>query len=156
MNPPRAILALSGWTALATTALPGASPLRVAATAAFVLVCPGLAAVLLCTGRLPGRAAGRTALLESVTLAGAVSIALAALVAEVLFLVRVFTPERALLALALLTSAAVLASGLRPRGTPAATRRRWPARPPRPSPARPYAPPEQAHGPMTRFGPTRV
>lgn len=139
MNWPRRSLALSGWIALAMTALPDSSPVRVATAVAFLLVCPGLATVLLCTGRLPGRAAGRTALLESVLLAGAVSVALSALVAEALFLVRVFTPERALLALALLTSAAVLASGLRLPSGAADAPRQWPARGTHPPPPPRYA-----------------
>ncbi|WP_405593194.1 hypothetical protein [Streptomyces sp. NBC_01092] len=104
---------LSGWVALAMTALPDASAVRVATTVIFLLVCPGLAATLLVTGRAFTPRAGRTGLLESVALTGAVSVAVSALVAEVLFVGQVFTPTRALLALAVLTSASVLASGLR-------------------------------------------
>ncbi|GLW50061.1 hypothetical protein Stsp02_57220 [Streptomyces sp. NBRC 14336] len=104
---------LSGWVTLALTALPDASPLRVAATVVFLCVCPGLAATLLVKRDAFTRRAGRTDLLESAVLAGAVSVAVSALVAEVLFLGEVFTPTRALLVLATLTSALTIAPSVR-------------------------------------------
>lgn len=106
---------LSGWVALAATALPDASPVRVATTVIFLLVCPGLAATLLVNGHAFTPRAGRTGLLESVVLTAAVSVAVSALVAEILFVGEVFTPTRALLILAILTTALVLASGIRLR-----------------------------------------
>lgn len=42
---PRLGLAASGWLALLATALPDAAPVRVAVVTAFLLVCPGLAAL---------------------------------------------------------------------------------------------------------------
>ncbi|MEU6528922.1 hypothetical protein ABZ869_07000 [Streptomyces sp. NPDC046928] len=101
-------VALSGWVALVATALPEASPLRVGTTVAFLLVCPGLAATLRGTGHGSRREDGRTAVLAQAVLAGAVSVSLSALVAEALFLVGLFSPVRALLVLAALTSAMVL------------------------------------------------
>jgi len=106
-------VALSGWVALVATALPEGSPVRVGATVAFLLVCPGLAATLRGTGHGPRREDGRTALLAQAVLAGAVSIALSALVAEALFLIGLFSPVRALLALAALTTAMVLVPDVR-------------------------------------------
>lgn len=105
-------LALSGWVAFGMTALPEASPVRVVTNVIFLLVCPGLAATLLGTGTALTFKAGRAGLIESMVLTGAISIALSALVAEALYLGHVFTPSRALFALAVLTSASALASGL--------------------------------------------
>ncbi|MEU2783570.1 MULTISPECIES: hypothetical protein [unclassified Streptomyces] len=123
MNRLRWCVALSGWVALISTALPAASPVRVGATVTFLLVCPGLAATLWGTGHGPRREDGRTALLARVVLAGAVSVALSALVAEALFLIGLFSPVRALFALAALTTAMVLVPGLRmPERWPFASR----------------------------------
>ncbi|MFC8785030.1 hypothetical protein ACFW20_06560 [Streptomyces nigra] len=123
-------VALSGWVALIATALPEASPVRAATTVAFLLVCPGLAATLRGSGHGPRREDGRTALLAQIVLAGAVSVALSALVAEALFVVGLFSPVRALIALAALTSAMVLVPDLRlpERRTPAWRALAW--RPP--------------------------
>ncbi|TXS54667.1 hypothetical protein EAO75_01255 [Streptomyces sp. uw30] len=51
-------------------------------------------------------------MLEAAVLAGAISLSLSALVAEALFLSHIFTPIRALLVLAVLTSVAALAPAL--------------------------------------------
>ncbi|MFJ9665087.1 hypothetical protein ACIRPP_10780 [Streptomyces sp. NPDC101219] len=110
-------LAMSGWLALAALALPDATPLRVAVVAAFLLTCPGLALTLLCAGRLRPPGSGRSGPLEAALLTGAVSLSLSVLVAEALFLGHAFTPGRAVLILAAITSAAVLAAGRRARDT---------------------------------------
>jgi uncharacterized membrane protein YcaP (DUF421 family) len=68
-----------------------------------------LAAALVWTGRAFTRKAGRAALLEAAVVTGAVSLSLSALVVEVLFLSNLFTPTRALLVLAVLTSVLALA-----------------------------------------------
>jgi hypothetical protein len=133
MNRLRWGVALSGWVALAATALPEAFPLRVAIPAVFLLCCPGLATTLLCTGQAVGRdKAGRAAVLESAVLTGTISLALSALVAQALFLSNTFSPGRALLVLAVLTSAAALAPVL--SRVKAAVPRR--AKPSAPSPER--------------------
>ncbi|GAA4794136.1 hypothetical protein GCM10023329_53390 [Streptomyces sanyensis] len=108
MNPVRLLLALSGWAALAATALPSASVPRTALVAAFLLVCPGLAAVRPGRAAAPRHGSDRTALLEQAVLAVVLSLALSALVALGLFLAGVFTAVRALVVLACLTSALAL------------------------------------------------
>ncbi|MEV7215321.1 glycoside hydrolase family 16 protein [Kitasatospora cineracea] len=109
------LLAGSGWIALAATALPAADPLRVAAVTAFLLGCPGTAAVRLARPALrPGE------WWSTAVLAVAVSAALTALVTETLYLARQFTAARVVLVLAALTTALALAV------------RRQPPRPPRP------------------------
>ncbi|MGW8886218.1 hypothetical protein [Streptomyces sp. NPDC055749] len=110
-------VAVSGWLALAATALPVPSAARVLVTAVFLLVCPGLAATLLCAGRLFTDRFGRATVLEAALVTGAVSLSLSALVAEALLLSHVFTTARALAALAALTSVMALASAL-PRTQP--------------------------------------
>ncbi|WP_367319374.1 hypothetical protein [Streptomyces sp. HUAS ZL42] len=100
-------LALSGWLALAATALPAAGVLRVLVTTVFLLVCPGLAAVRW-AWPAPARAAGRVALLEAAVLTFVLSLSLAVVIAEALFLSGVFTVARALLALAVVTSTLAL------------------------------------------------
>ncbi|MFJ8132457.1 hypothetical protein [Streptomyces hydrogenans] len=104
---PRLGLAASGWLALLATALPDAAPPRVAAVTAFLLVCPGLAAVL-AVRPAPARSAYRYALLETALLTLTLGLALATLVAVVLFLGGAFTAVRALCALAALTSVLAL------------------------------------------------
>lgn len=110
-------VALSGWLALAATALPVSPAARVPVTAVFLLVCPGLAATLLCARQLFTDRFGRATVLEAALVTGAVSLSLSALVAEVLFLSHAFTTARALMALAALTSVMALASAL-PRKQP--------------------------------------
>lgn len=123
MSPLRWGLAASGWVALAAVALlPEAAVLRVILTTAFLLVCPGLAALLRCPPA--SRATDPAIFLETAVLALVVSMSLSVLVAEVLFLSGVFTITRALLALAVLTS--LLALLPRPRGTRGPTRRAAP------------------------------
>lgn len=103
----RWVLAASGWLALAATALPAASVLRVSVMVVFLLVCPGLAAVLPLwpTAR---RGPGRAAILEIPVLSVVLSLSLSVLVVEALFLSGTFTARRALLVLAVLTSVLAL------------------------------------------------
>ncbi|MFJ7962950.1 hypothetical protein [Streptomyces sp. NPDC096324] len=116
-------LALSGWVTLAVvTLLPDALVLRGVVTTAFLLVCPGLAAS---RWARPGavRARDRTALLETGVLALTLSVSMAVLVVEPLFLRDAFTVTRALLALAAVTSVLTLLprrGGRRRRGSRAA------------------------------------
>ncbi|MFE0652274.1 hypothetical protein ACFVZH_27215 [Streptomyces sp. NPDC059534] len=105
---PRLGLAASGWLALLATLLPEASPARVTAVAAFLLVCPGLAAVLVLRPAAAGRDAHRYAVLEGALLTLTLGLALATLVAVGLFLAGFFTATRALLVLAALTSVLAL------------------------------------------------
>ncbi|WP_406836261.1 hypothetical protein ACICHK_07170 [Streptomyces sp. AHU1] len=101
-------LALSGWAAAAVVAfLPGALVLRAVVTTAFLLVCPGLAAS---RWARPGaaRIRDRTAALERGVLTVTLSLSMAVLVAEPLFLTGTFTATRALLALAATTSVLAL------------------------------------------------
>ena len=106
--PQRLALAASGWLALAATALPDGSPARVAIAFAFLLLCPGAAAVRIATAALD-RGRGRTMdLLEAGVLTVAVSLALGALVGEAFFISHSFTTTRAIIALAAITTAAAL------------------------------------------------
>ncbi|MFB7243776.1 hypothetical protein ACFCYX_15085 [Streptomyces populi] len=101
-------LALSGWAAAAVVAfLPDALVLRAVVTTAFLLVCPGLAAS---RWARPGaaRVRDRTAALERGVLTVTLSLSMAVLVVEPLFLTGTFTVTRALLALAAVTSALAL------------------------------------------------
>ncbi|MFF8840435.1 hypothetical protein [Streptomyces sp. NPDC015130] len=113
MTPLRLGLAASGWLALLATALPEAAPLRVAAVAAFLLVCPGLAALLALRPGGPPRDGHAGALLETALVTLVLGLSLTTLVAVALFLGGVFTATRSLLALAALTSVLALVS-LRP------------------------------------------
>ncbi|MYS93094.1 MULTISPECIES: hypothetical protein [Streptomyces] len=120
MNRLRWGVALSGWMALAATALPAGTPLRVATTSAFLLVGPGLAATLL-VRRKSGVESGHGNGLEFAVLTVALSLALSTLVAEILFLTKASASTRALLILAVLTS--VLALTPAPPRAKQATRR---------------------------------
>ncbi|MFI5530923.1 family 16 glycosylhydrolase [Kitasatospora sp. NPDC051853] len=91
--------AVAGWAALAALALPEA--VRLPVTLLFLLTGPGTALARL----VPGPS-GRT---RSVVLAGALGLAVETLVAVALYLGGWFTPARAVLVLALLTTLAVLA-----------------------------------------------
>ncbi|MEU6235547.1 family 16 glycosylhydrolase [Kitasatospora sp. NPDC047058] len=132
---PRALPALSGWTALVALLLPAGNPLRAVVAGAFLLAGPGAAAV---AWARPGpswrdRGPGR---LSAASLAVVLSLALAMLTAEALFFTHSFTPGRAVLALTGLTTlltllprrlpaAPVLASGraVRPAAAPEASDR---------------------------------
>ncbi|MFE9650473.1 hypothetical protein ACFYO0_41550 [Streptomyces sp. NPDC006365] len=101
-------LALSGWVAVAATALPSGVFPRVLVVPAFLLVCPGLAALRWVRPTGVVRDPARLAALESCVLAVVLSLAASVLVAEALFLGDVFTLVRALLILAVLTSVLAL------------------------------------------------
>lgn len=102
----RLLLAASGWLALAATLLPAASAGRIAATVAFLVVAPGAAAVGAVRRR--ARAQARSDRLEDLVITVVVSLGLATLVSEALFLAHAFTLARAMIVLAGLTSAAAL------------------------------------------------
>ncbi|MFF5505424.1 hypothetical protein ACF1E9_24620 [Streptomyces roseolus] len=106
----RAALAVSGWVALAATALPDGSALRWIPVLAFVGFAPGL--VLLTrqpSGPLPG------ARLEVFALAAPVSLALATLTATGLFLADAFSVVAFLGTLAAFVTVAALLPGFRLR-----------------------------------------
>jgi hypothetical protein len=105
--PLRAALALSGWAALATTGLPGGSPLRWIPVLFFVAFCPGLALLHPLPRGL--RPAGR---LEAFALAAPLSLSLAVLDSTALFLVRGFSVTVFLGSLAVLCTIAALLPGL--------------------------------------------
>jgi hypothetical protein len=104
-------LAASGWIALASTTLPALAPLRVLATLAFILLCPGTAILRITAATAPGRTDGYEPLLRA-TLAVAASLSVATLVSEVFLLTGGFTMQRCVMALAALTTALALAPGL--------------------------------------------
>ncbi|WP_328538388.1 hypothetical protein [Streptomyces sp. NBC_00344] len=110
----RGAVAVSGWLALAATALPGGAPLRWIPVLLFVSLGPGLALLLPQPARL--RPAAR---LEALALAAPVSLSLGALVSTSLFLVEGFSATAFLVSLAVFTTVAAALPGL---PLPAATR----------------------------------
>jgi hypothetical protein len=106
----RLLLAASGWLALACTLFPAGSVERIVPTVAFLALGPG-AACLGALRRLTGGSAPSDDRLEEWVIAVVVSLSLATLVSEALFLAHGFTLPRAMLVLAGLTSAAALAPG---------------------------------------------
>ncbi|MHA6764292.1 glycoside hydrolase family 16 protein [Streptacidiphilus sp. PAMC 29251] len=107
-------LALSGWVALAVTALPAAGFLRVLVVTAFLLLCPGAAAVRMAAAG-PGRPGRGLRTLESAVLTVALSLSIGALVAEAFFLGHSFSATRVLAVLAALTTLMALFTDLGPR-----------------------------------------
>ncbi|CAL9556575.1 hypothetical protein [Streptomyces sp. enrichment culture] len=127
-----------GWLALASLALPGGSPLRGAAVAAFLAVGPGAALVRICgpalgarsaegpvEGRDKGRDEGSAAafahhsdLLERLMLAVLLSVSVAILLATVLIAAHALNGDRVLLTLTLLTTLAAFCPALRARPAP--------------------------------------
>ena len=91
------LLAVSGWLVLGITAIGGLQAVRLLAVFAFVLAGPGTALVRL----LPTRE-----FLERAVLAVAISLSLAALVAELAYIGHVLQPAAVLVALAAVCSAA--------------------------------------------------
>ncbi|MFD4691320.1 hypothetical protein [Streptomyces sp. NPDC058463] len=110
----RAAVALSGWVALAATALPGGSPLRWIPVFLFVCVGPGFALLYPQPGML--RPAAR---LEALALAAPFGLSLAVLTATSLFLAEAFSATAFLVSLAAFTTVAAACPGL---PLPAATR----------------------------------
>jgi beta-glucanase (GH16 family) len=106
------VLTVSGWVALAATALSAADPARVVLVTVFLLVCPGAAAV-----RLAARASGRRVrpleALETCVLVLALSLSLDTLVAEAYYLGHGFSDGRLLGTLAALTTLMALGAGFR-------------------------------------------
>jgi hypothetical protein len=98
------VLAASGWIALASTALPPASPARVIATLAFLLWCPGAAVMRIVA--VTTLAADRYEPMLAAALAVAVSLAIATLASAAFFLAGSFTVTRCLATLAAFTTVA--------------------------------------------------
>ena len=109
-----AALALSGWVALAATALPDGSALRVAVALVFLLICPGAATVRLARPTL-ARHGHPLSTLEAGSLTLALSVSIATLVAETYYIDHRFTTVRALVTLAVVTSLLALAPLLQRR-----------------------------------------
>lgn len=103
----RVALALSGWLAFATTLFPQASPERVAPTLAFLVLAPGAA----CVGLYHRCDRARGDALEDLAFAVLLSLGLAALVSEAMYLAHAFTLNRAFVALAAITTSAALCPG---------------------------------------------
>ncbi|MFF6792981.1 hypothetical protein ACFY9C_28370 [Streptomyces filamentosus] len=103
----RALLAVSGWLALAATLLPDAFPLRWPPVLLFVCLGPGLA---LLYPRPRGPRPGTC--LETFALAAPLSLSLAALTSTGLFLAGSFSVPAFLVPLAALTTVAALLPGL--------------------------------------------
>jgi hypothetical protein len=105
----RGALALSGWAALAATALPGGWPLRWIPVLLFVGLGPGLALLL---PQPPARELRPAARLEVLALAAPLSLSLATLDATALFLVSGFSAPLFLASLATVTTLASLLPAL--------------------------------------------
>ncbi|GAA2575606.1 hypothetical protein [Streptomyces lienomycini] len=103
----RVLVAVSGWLALAATAVPGPAPLRWIPVLLFTLFGPGCAA-LYPQRRGPAAGAG----LEAVALAAPVSLSLGVLAATSLFLVEAFSATAFLVSLAVFTTVAAALPGL--------------------------------------------
>ncbi|MFF0486881.1 hypothetical protein [Streptomyces sp. NPDC004435] len=103
----RAVLAASGWVALAATALPGGSPLRWLPVLLFVGLAPGVA---LLTPQPAGLRPG--ARLELFALAAPLSLSLATLTATALFLADAFSVAAFLGVLAAFVTVAALLPGV--------------------------------------------
>lgn len=103
----RVLVALSGWLALAATAVPGPSPLRWIPVLLFILFGPGCAALYPQPG---GLASG--ARLEAIALAAPVSLSLGVLTATSLFLVQGFSMTAFLVSLAGFTTITAALPGL--------------------------------------------
>ncbi|MER5372376.1 hypothetical protein [Streptomyces sp. NPDC002553] len=103
----RLLVAVSGWVALAATALPGPAPLRWIPVLLFVLFGPGCAALYPQPERLT-----LGARLEAFALAAPVSLSLGVLTATSLFLVKAFSVTAFLFWLAGFTTVVTLLPGL--------------------------------------------
>ncbi|MFD9431260.1 hypothetical protein [Streptomyces sp. NPDC060002] len=103
----RVLVGVSGWPALAATAVPGPSPLRWIPVLLFVLFGPGCAALYPQPGRLASGAR-----LEAVALAAPISLSLGVLTATSLFLVEAFSMTAFLVSLACFTTVTAALPGL--------------------------------------------
>lgn len=103
----RIALAATGWLAFAATLLPEASPERIVSTLGFLVLAPGAA----CVGLYHRMDHARGDVLEDLAFAVMLSLGLAALISEALYLAHVFTLDRALAVLAALTTLAALCPG---------------------------------------------
>ncbi|WP_307164831.1 hypothetical protein [Streptomyces rishiriensis] len=103
----RVLVAASGWSALAVTALPGPSPVRWIPVLLFVLFGPGCAALHPQPGRLASGAR-----LEAIALAAPISLSLGVLTATSLFLVEAFSTTAFLVSLACFTTVTAALPGL--------------------------------------------
>ncbi|MFJ1735042.1 hypothetical protein [Streptomyces sp. NPDC088254] len=103
----RLLVAVSGWVALAATALPGPAPLRWIPVLIFVLFGPGCAALYPQPDRLT-----LGARLEAFALTAPVSLSLGVLTATSLFLVKAFSVTAFLFWLAGFTTVVTLLPGL--------------------------------------------
>ena len=101
-----AVLAASGWLALAATRLPAASAGRITVALLFLLICPGAEVMRVVTATRRGRD-GYEPLLTA-ALAVAVSLAVATLASEAFFLAGAYTMTRCVCALAAFTSLVAL------------------------------------------------
>lgn len=110
MSPGRALLAVSGWIALAATLLPAAGAARIVVTLAFLLLGPGAALVGL-RRRLSAGVAPDAG--EDRTLAVVLSVCLATLVSEGLYLGHLYSTPRAMSLLAGITTVAAVWPGRR-------------------------------------------
>ncbi|MEU1177296.1 hypothetical protein ABZ464_06550 [Streptomyces sp. NPDC005820] len=103
----RVLVGISGWLALAATAVPGPAPLRWIPVLLFVLFGPGCAALYPQPG---GLASG--ARLEAVALVAPVSLSLGVLTATSLYLVKGFSMIAFLVSLAVFTTVTAALPGL--------------------------------------------
>ncbi|MFI2436795.1 hypothetical protein [Streptomyces sp. NPDC018693] len=121
----RTLPPLSGWLALASIALPDASPPRVAAVALFLVAGPGAALVRICGPALGARPAEgpverrdpaferRSDQLERLMLTVLSSVAVVLVVSTVYIATHAFSAQRVLLTLTLLTTVAAFCPRLR-------------------------------------------
>lgn len=101
-----AVLAASGWLALAATWLPAASAGRITVSLLFLLICPGAAVMRVVTATTRGRDGYEPLLTAALTVAA--SLAVATLASEAFFLAGVYTMTRCVCALAAFTSLVAL------------------------------------------------
>jgi hypothetical protein len=112
MKPATALLAASGWIALAATTLPAVSPGRIAASLVFVLICPGAAVMRIVAATMAKDARYEPMLTAALTVAA--SLAVVTLVSEAFFLAGNFSMPRCVAVLAALTSLMAFVPGLLP------------------------------------------
>ena len=97
-----AVLAASGWLALAATRLPAASAGRITVSLLFLLICPGAAVMRVVAVTRRGPEGYELLLTAALTVAA--SLAVVTLTSEVFFLAGAYTMTRCVCALAAFTS----------------------------------------------------